>query len=218
MEMTYQSLTGTKGATGSIKTWVNSDSIEPDVLVGEAEDMIFQALRHWNMISTALGTVTQGATAIDVPERFRQSVSLEMMAPTQVKMVPKAPYEIEALRFYFGTTAAIGTSVPSFYGVKGTKAEFPAASDQVYLYRWVYFADPIPLGTTSAGTSSTNFVTSTYPRMMRAACMAQAFEFLRKQDEKIYWLKILEQRIDEANAEAAQSVPAADLGWPSNFI
>lgn len=215
MTMDYASLIGTKGATGSIKTWVNSDVIEPATMVDEAADMIFQGLRHWQMISTHVGTIAAGATSFDVTSRFRETVSLEFTSPVNQKLTPQAPFQIEQQRYYVTTSGAIGTNLPSVYAIKGTQVEFPSAMDRAYVFRHVFFRDPPPLSTASG--STTNFVTATYPRMMRAACMAQSFEFLRKQDEKLYWMAIMEARISEANAEAAMATPGADQGWPSNF-
>lgn len=211
MAMTYTSLTGAKTVTGSIRAQVNNATVEAETVLEDAEAYLNIRLRAREMLTTATGTATAGASSIDLPFGFRAGVKLEFIAPTNVILVPKTIEDVEAARFYYSTTGLIGTSIPGIYAALGTVAQFPSALDQNYGYRYVFYRDMPTLGTAT----ETTWLTVKSPRTIRAMCNAYAYEWLRNAPQQQYWLEIAEQMVDLVNAESSSELIGLDLGMSS---
>jgi len=208
MAMTYSSLVGTKGATGSIKSQVNNSTIESETVLEDTEAYLNTRLRAREMLTTATGTATAGADQLPLPDRFRAGLKLEFIAPTNLIVVPKPIEDVEAARFYSGTTGAVGTSVPGIYAVMGTAAVFPSCCDQQYLYRFVYYKDMPPLGTAT----ETTWLTQKNPGLIRAVTNAYAYEWLRNAPQQAYWMARADSLIDDVNGESASELIGIDFG------
>jgi hypothetical protein len=167
------------------------------------------------MLGTQIGTATAGATAIDLPTRFLEAKKLEFTSPTNVNLIPRPLHSIEAARSYVGTTTVLSTSVPSEYTLLGTRAAFPSALDQQYIWRFVFYQQPAALSTATG----TNFLTDMYPRILSGACKMLIYEGIgvRNMEERRYWRSVTVDAISAANAEADRGMHGIEFAWPTGY-
>lgn len=197
--MDYTSLVAAKSTSGSIKSWCNNDLVESDVALSEAEQWIYRRLRVRQMVSVADGAMTaaSGGDLQALPSDYIEPKWMGYRGLWTGEVAMKSISDIQNSRTYDGA-GALATGRPLVYGVRGTTMEFPVQPDQAYTYRLVYYAQPAAL----SGSNLTNFLTSRAPRLLRCACMAFANEWMKKSDEKTYWLKLAMIEIEQLNSEA----------------
>lgn len=195
MAMTYSALTGTKGASGALRTWINKE-VPADEILTDAEAYIYRRLRVREMLSATTGTATTSTTAVAVPDSYLATVRLQFTTPATFTIDRVTTEEVEDLRIYDGTGALV-TGQPSAFTVFGTSAEFDIACSTDYTYRWTYFAQPTALSTDN----ETNWLTAKAPRLMRAACLAMANEYFKDDAEKVYWLQVAETEMSQLMVE-----------------
>lgn len=210
--MTFSNLTGTRGQTGSIKSDVNNSTVESDTVLMDAQAYLNMRLRAREMLSTNTGTMTQGQSQVDLPSGFRAAVKLELIAPTNLRLTPKMLEDVEAARFYSGTTGLIGTAVPAIWAPLGSAAVFPSAADQQYVYRWVTYQDMPTLSTDT----ETTWLTVKNPRLVRVTCRAYAYEWLRNAPQYEYWLGKADELINQMNGESESEQIGLDAGMSSS--
>jgi hypothetical protein len=209
--LTYSQLTGTKGATASIKSWVNNSTIEAETIVSEAEAYWNSRLRTREMLSTATGTGTTGQSEIPLPAGVRAVTKFEFTSPTATPLTANTVEQMEQARFYSGTTGLLGTAFPAVFAAMGTSIAFPSCLDQNYTYRFVYYGDMPTLGTAT----ETTWLTAKNPRLVRATCMLYAYDWLRNAPQVSYWQNVVDTEIDAVNAESNAELIGLDQGWSS---
>jgi len=211
MAMTYSALVNEKGSSGSLKSFVNNSSIDPDTILDDAQPYLNSRLRAREMLSTHVGTATTGQSEIPLPAGFRAASKFEFTAPTAQIIVPKTVEEMEQARFYSGTTGLLGTAFPAIWAAVGTNAAFPSCLDGTYAYRFVFYKDMPTLGTAT----ETTWLTQKNPRLIRAICASYAYEWLRNSPQQEYWQAIADAEIDSVNAESNSELIGLDLGMSS---
>lgn len=70
MAMTYTSLTGGKGVSGSIANWVSYTLLDLPPIIDEAQALIYQILRCREMKTAMSFSIPQGGVAFALPARF----------------------------------------------------------------------------------------------------------------------------------------------------
>lgn len=182
--MDYASLTGTKGATGSIRTWINKD-VPADEILTDAQAYIFRRLRVREMLTSTTGTLTASATSLALPPRYLATARLRVTTPATFDLDRVTVEEIDDMRVY-DSTGAVQTGQPDRFGVAGTSAEFAVAADQQYTLAWRFWQEPAALSTAT----TTNWLTDKAPRLIRAVCLAFANEYMKDDAEKNHWLEV----------------------------
>jgi hypothetical protein len=90
---------------------------------------------------------------------------------------------------------------PQLYWFDQTNINFDSPPDLAYAYVLMYFQQPAPLVV-----SQTNFLTETYPRLMRCALMAAACEWMKDsgqgQIDRTYWDTLAQDEIEKAQMES----------------
>jgi len=197
----YNDLIAAKGTVGSIKNWVNNDEIPSATIVTEAEASIYRSLRVREMITRTTGTLTTSVDNIPLPSDFQDAVRFMFTATgTTAKFVPEfksLPVVLDAWN-YDGTARATG--LPRYWGLTGTSMQFNDPADKNYPWHLEYYRIPPALSTATA--SSTNFLTSRYPKLLRAVCLVEAYEWLRNEKEKMYWQAVAAREIVEVSRSA----------------
>lgn len=209
MAVSYSGLTGTRGSAGAIQTWVNQ-SVPADEILDDAQAHIFRRLRVREMIATSTGTITASATAVDLPVRYLSNKRLRMVSPDTHEIQPRLVEDLDDFRVYDGS-GGVSSGTPMMFAEQGTSAELDVMADQPYVYRWTYFQEPARLSTAT----ETNWLTSKAPRLLRAACLAFANEYMKDQAEKSYWLAVAEAEIDKLNEEYDLAQGAAIIDRPT---
>lgn len=193
MPYTYSALTGTRGASGAIRSWINRDDIPIDDILTEAQTYIYERLRVREMTGTAAGTATASSTAITLPTDYLDARTLYWTGTDAQKVQRESLESIEERRVYDGT--ALQEAKPTYYAVDGDNIVFPTQTDDAYTYRLVYYKIPAALGTAT----ETNFLTNRHPRLLRSMCLALSNEWMKNESERVYWLQVAEAEILTAN-------------------
>ena len=223
--MDYNMLVGSSTTAGSIASWVNYSpiAIQAPELVIEAESWIYRRLRHWMMLTTPQpGVLTVGQGFIPNPSDMLEPFLLWTTGNYFQFIEQRVPQEVVANQAYDGNGNRIQAQ-PLMYYQDQANLNFDSVPDQAYAYNLIYYQQPQPLSSTI-----TNFITQTYPRLMRLACMASGCEFAKDAGQgnfdRTYWDELAEEEIERARAESDRArratVAAAILvggGVSSNF-
>lgn len=201
--MDYAQLTGSKGTPGSIPTWVNDSRIPNDVpeIVLEAESWIYRRLRHWKMLTAPNpGTLTIGQDFIAIPADCLEPFQMWTTGNYQQAIIQKTPQEVVANWAFDGSGSRVLQQPMMFY-FNQSNIYFDSPPDQAYAYVLQYYQQLAPLASTN-----TNFLTQTYPRLVRCACMAAAVEWMKDsgqgQFDRTYWDTLAQEEIEKAQAES----------------
>lgn len=201
--MDYVQLTGAKGMAGSVATWVNDSRIPGDVpeIVLEAESWIYRRLRHWRMLTPPVGgTLTTGQDYIPLPTDCLEPFQMWTTGNYQQCISQRTPQEVLANWAFDGSGNRVQQQPLMFY-FNQLNIYFDSPPDQAYAYVLQYYQQPQPLAV-----SISNFLTQTYPRLVRCACMAAATEWMKDsgqgQFDRTYWDTLAQDEIEKAQTES----------------
>jgi hypothetical protein len=193
--MNYTSLIGPKTTPGSIANYANYGLAPATEVLLDAQGLIYQRLRVREMRMGPLPIPLQvGNIHALLPPGFLDPISVHDAFFHPIKM--KTPTDLLKRRFLIGqsgdfafpdfdpqdffTTAVWQQGVPHEFAIFGEKIHFDVAANAPLLYWMIYYAPPSFLGDTAPATQ-TNFLTTRYPHILRAAVLAAAADF-RKDD------------------------------------
>ena len=201
--MDYNQLVAPQSTVGSIARWVNSSIIQGDTpeIVTEAESWIYRRLRHWKMLTApTYGTFTAGQDFITNPGDMLEPFVLFTTGNYFQNMEQRTPQEVLSNWSYNGNGTRVQQQPMMFY-FDQVAMRFDSPPDQAYGYALVYYQQPVALSV-----SITNFLTATYPRLVRCACMAAASEWMKDSGQgnydRTYWDTAAQDEIDKAQAES----------------
>jgi hypothetical protein len=202
--MDYTQLTGSSSTPGSIARWINYSQVQGDApeIVIEAESWIYRRLRHWKMLTPpTAGSLTVGQDYLTNPADMLEPFLLVTTGQYFQEIVQKPMQEVVANWAYTGTGNTRVQQQPLMFAFNQDQMQFDSPPDQAYTYAFIYYQQPEPLSV-----SITNFLTQTYPRLLRCACMAAACEFAKDngqgQYDRTYWDQLAQDEIDKAQAES----------------
>lgn len=176
-DMTWTVLTSDKDTAGSIKRWVNDNTIDPEEIIAEAESWLCQRMRvrrmQVRMDDLALLTGESSINlAIDVPD-FLDPVNLWLTGDSR-PLSYQHEDKLEAFR-QVDSAGVLGIAAPTIYTIIGETLYFDAASDADYLMIFVYYGQPIVL----SASNQTNIFTTKYRPMFKKVLMGQAYLFMK---------------------------------------
>jgi hypothetical protein len=177
MAMSYTALTGALAAVGSIRRLVNNPTIDPDDVLEDAQAEIYTRLRTREMRTTATLTGAIGSRSIALPADFLDPISLR-----DRYMIDIVQTDPDALLAMWATDAS-GNPIqtePSRFAIFNEAIQFNVALDAAYTFTLAYFKRPAAL----ASGNQTNFLTTRYPHLLRAACRKHAYIFLKNTGER----------------------------------
>lgn len=207
----YNTLIGTQA--GSIADWMNSTTLSAiaPTIVNEAESDIYRRLRHWQMLTSTTGTMTVSQATMPVPGDYLQEKLFYVTGTAFQKLVRKTPQEVISQWSYDGSGNRVVTQ-PQIYFNDKINFQFDSPSDQPYPFLCYYYQQLAPL----SATNTTNFLTQTYPRLTRAACMIQAAEYMKDAGQgnfdRTYWIQVKEQELDKAQQESDMHERSLEIG------
>lgn len=213
--MDYATLVADVNTAGSIANWASFGQVQavaPDI-VNEAESFIYRTLRHWKMLHEASGNYVIGNDYIPIPDDYLQVKTLWITGIYQNLMRFRTEEYVKARYCYNGNGTRI-QQMPTWYYQNQANFMFDSPSDQTYPYQLVYYQQLLPLSI-----SQTNFLTQTYPRLVRCACMFSAAEYLKdlgqSGGDQSLWEEKASAALEQAQQESDQSTratqAAADL-------
>lgn len=196
MAINYSMLTGSKSAQGSIKNWVNAENFDVDMVLLQAEQKIYEKLRVRGMMANSTDSMSIGDDTITLPSRWRGNLHLMFTGTDKAALTLKTPEDVE-MQLEWDAEGDRERGKPRFYYPTATVFQLDVEADKAYGWRCVYYAALAPLASSD---SETNMLTDRYPRLLQAACMMQANEFLKNPGEYQHWMLVFEDAIQEANA------------------
>lgn len=204
--MDYAQLTAAKSTANSIASWLNWDLAPVTDILAEAESSIYSELRVREMKALATGTIVTAAVSLALPTYFLAPLSFRRIGASAGRIEIFDSEQMET-RNCIDDTGAFISSVPTECQIIGDPpvAYFNVESDDDYPYRLVYWARKAPL----SGSSTTNFLTSRYPKLLRQACLAEGFSYMKEWDASKNAEQKMKELIYKANSEY-------DLGEQAN--
>lgn len=172
MAMSYTTLTGAKTAEGSLKYWINYSKLDVDAALEDAQALINQTLRVREMQAAATVSITSGSETAALPDRYLASLSMRDVT-NNANLEHKEWSDLENLRDY--SSGVISTGKPCYYSVFGELFQFDTKADTAITARLMFYQSPLPL----SADNPTNFLTTRYPHLMRAACLAAGYDQMR---------------------------------------
>lgn len=201
--MDYSMLVASRTTPGSLATWANDSRIQSDTpeIVLEAESWIYRRLRHWKMLTAPLpGSLTIGQDFIAMPADCLEPFQMWTTGNFYQAIIQKTPQEVVANWSFDGNGNRV-LQQPMMFWFNGTNIYFDSPPDQAYAYVLQYYQQPPPLAVTN-----TNFLTQTYPRLLRCACMAATVEWMKDsgqgQFDRTYWDTLAQDEIEKAQTES----------------
>lgn len=203
----YNTLVASKATAGSIKHALNSDAIPVTTIVSDAEQEIFRRLRVREMLATTTNTMATGTDTLSLPTGYiaaRSIVYTGTHAGTPLDR--KQAEDVEAGYQYDSAGDRVQEKPDGFYVLPDT-VQLNKTPDQAYPYRMLYWKQPDTLSTSNAS----NFLTTKFPRLLRAMCMAYGNEWLKNATEREWWLRVAGEMIETLNAEADMEMRNSDV-------
>lgn len=211
--MDYAQLIGNSSTAGSIARWINYGQVVSDApeIVLEAESWVYRRLRHWKMLTPPTnGTFVIGQDYITPPADLLEP-SMLFTTGNYLQIMPMRTMQEVIASWSYNGNGTRTQQQPMCYYQDQSALRFDSPPDQAYAYALIYFQQPAPLATTNA-----NFLTATYPRLLRCACMAAACEFAKDSGQgtfdRTYWDQLAQDEIDKAQVESDRARRATEAG------
>jgi hypothetical protein len=184
----------------SISSGPNGDA---DGILQEACDWTYRRLRHWRMLSAPLqSTMTIGQDTLPFPPGFLEPDQIWLLNGSPFFLTQKDPQQITMQWQFDGTTGTRINQQPLIYSFDGTAITLDSPPDQAYTY-WIRYYQQLPA---LSADNPTNFLTDSYQRLLRCACMAGACEWAKDngqgQFDRTYWDQLAMDEIYTAQAES----------------
>src|SRR4051812_10077877 len=110
MAMTYATLTGAKGSAGSIMNWVGYTKLDVDVVVDEAQSLIYQVLRVREMRTMWTFGMAVGQANIPLPARVLDPIGRIYDVTNGFGYPHEIDSNVRARRAYEALTGSFGAS------------------------------------------------------------------------------------------------------------
>jgi len=214
----WNSLTGNKNQPGSIARWMNNSTIssgaggDADSILQEAQDWIYQRLRHWQMLTAPVtGVFTIGSDAIPLPADFIEPKLYLITGINASFLRLKTPDDVIKAWAFDGNGNRIQQQPRIFYWDRGN-FRFDSPADQAYPTALIYFQQPAMLGASNLS----NFLTTDCQMLLRRAVMRGATEWTKEmgagQYDRTYWEQVAEEEIQRVQESSDRSVHSAIIG------
>lgn len=195
--MNYTDLVGAVSTSGSLRDFVSKSSVPATVVLEEAEAWIYRRLRVRQMLSSTTGSMSTSNDYISTPSDYIAARVLRITGANAAEVRRKTLEDVEA-EFAYDNSGTRVSAKPRVFYAAADRLQFECLPDQAYAYRLVYFAIPAAL----SASNSTNFLTSRAPRLIRAACLMMANEYLKDEDERAWWEVRALAEIETLNQES----------------
>ena len=197
--MDYTTLIASKTTPGSLKSWINRDTIDPATILGEAQALIYTTLRHWKMKNDDTATMVIGSDELTLPPDFIDTTDFRITGIYAQRLRKGDDRAVHNRYIYDGNGVRINMQ-PCWFYLAACGAMFDYPADKAYPCLLSYFARPRPLGPLNL----TNFLTNDAPRLLRTACMLSGVEFEKEvgqgQFDRSYWQQQFDKQLGEFQA------------------
>lgn len=201
MAFDFATLTGAKSTPGSIKFWVNHDTIDAAGILDAAQAWVYEQLRTREMRTLATLDLDEGAYYADLP-----ASGVGFLSPIELRWRGddcEVAYVHENLlrRYVNDANANSRPSLPILghpdrYAIFAERFQFEVAADEDLTGDLLYYATPAALSVSN----TTNFLTRRFPLVLRRTCMALGYEERKRQSDADDQYVLAKDAIDKANA------------------
>jgi hypothetical protein len=194
--MDYTTLIAGKSTTGSIRRWVNRDSVDVEAIIPEAQEWIERTLRVREQLRRTTALVTAvGSATVTPPVDLISPLVWQITGPQAYGAIPKrSAFTVENSQVFTGT-ASQSNGRPSYYYHDETLLVLDKPADAIYTTRMLYHAKANAIGTAT----TTNYLTGSYSRLFRLALMGMANEWLKDSEQAKYWIGLADAEVSRAN-------------------
>ena len=196
--MNYTQLVAPKTTANSIAAWLNWDLAPSTDILAEAESYLYGKLRVQAMKTIASGSIVLNDLSFTMPTDYLAPISMRRIGASAGVIEVFDSQQMEE-RNCIDAAGNFILSVPTECQIIGdpARAYFNVQSDDTYPYRLVYWARKTAL----SGSNLSNFLTTRYPTLLRAACLFRGFDFKKEYEAADRNEKRLQSLIYDANAE-----------------
>jgi hypothetical protein len=195
MAMSYTTLTGAKTSEGSLKYWINYSKLDVGAALEDAQALIFQTLRVREMQAAATVSISSGSETAALPTGYLASLSMRDV--TNNADLEHVQWEdLEQYRDF--SSGDISTGKPCRYSVFNELFQFDTKADAAITARVLYYKSPDQL----SGSNETNFLTTRYPHLLRAACLAAGYDQMRNTEAYTIAMQRMAAFIASINTQA----------------
>lgn len=202
--MNYTTLTAAKTTAGSIKRHVNYSAIDADVVLEEAQALVYSLLRVREMRSSATLAMSAGDSSKALPTGYLDPIG-RLRDTDNARYRHVTPDRLEELRVY-DSAGDLESGQPGYWSVYDELVQFDFAFDEARTLRMLYYKSPSLL----SGSNETNFLTSRYPHLLRAATSVRAHAFMKNWSSYSTELELLTSLIGTVNGMDDLSYRGAD--------
>jgi hypothetical protein len=210
----WTTLTGAKSVPGSLASWANNSTIQTStpMIIEEAESWIYRGLRHWKMlVPPVVGVLTVGSDLLAIPSDMLEVKNLYLTGNYYGKLTQKDEETVMASWSYDSSQVRV-SQTPRIYYFNQSSIQFDSPADQAYAYALTYFQQPAAL----SASNTTNFLTSTYQRLVRCACMIGVAEWAKESGQgsfdRTYWIQEAMGELAKAQMESDRAKRATSEG------
>jgi hypothetical protein len=195
MAMDYATLVAGKDVAGSIKNWFNTNSLDVEGILLDAQTYLSAALRTREMRQSATVTIAQGASSAALPTRFLDPIHLQFTdGYGDIQHVLEQALRRDRLWQSDGTLVS---TRPLEYAIFGEAIQFECQADAAYTADFLFYQQPAFLD----GSHATNFLNVRYPHLLRRACLMWAADYRDDAEAFDRNTKLLEAEIARINIE-----------------
>jgi hypothetical protein len=201
----YNTLVAAKTAAGSIKRQVNYAHIDSEVVLENAQTLLYSMLRVREMRALATLTMSVGDSTKALPGGYLDPIG-KLRDTEHFEYEQRSEDQLVRSRVY-DANGALTSGQPTFWTVLDELIQFDvkfATQKTLYL---AYYKQP-DLLTAEQGT---NWLTNRYPHLLRQSCTVQAHAFMKNWAGYNEELEVLGPMVERVNVEADLSYRGADL-------
>jgi len=148
------------------------------------------------------GSLTINQDYLTSPTDMLEPILLVMTGQYFQVIQQRTMQEVISNWAFTGTGTTRNQQQPQMFYFDETTMRFDSPPNLAYTYALLYFKQPAALGSSN----QTNFLTATYPRLVRCACTAAACEWAKDSGQgnfdRTYWDQAAQVEIDKAQEES----------------
>ncbi len=209
--MTYTTLTAARSEPDSIRNWGNSTAIPAEAILRDAQlELMTRGLRVREMLTRDTGTLAEDddTIALSTLSRVYRQPYFFMFTGVNKFIPPKKTLDFVLSSFSYDQNSNRVKGRPRYYAADAVNIQFDHPALQNYPWLFQYFGDPPAL---ASGTQEENMLTQKYPRLLRLACLVFVAEWKKDQKDKLYYVGLMKDAIDQANADADLELATAEI-------
>ena len=213
--MDYATLVASKSTPGSIGDWCNDSRVvnSATIIVDEAQDWIYQRLRHWRMMPPPVtGTMPTTVNYMTPPADMLEPNFL-MITGVNRRIIRQVAYQEVMAAWTYDSNGNLLVQMPRFYSFDQTFLQFDSVPDQAYPYAFLYYQMPARL----SSSNTTNFLTTYCERLMRTVIMMHACEWTKEigqgQFDRSWYESEAMKELDRVQAASDRARRGVSGGW-----